>query len=211
MIVPPRRVALAALALASVAVARDVTAQGQPQSTLAFAASSFASTEVHLNARRIDGKWYEEDAGLTGPSRIAIVYGQPHARGRKIEGGLVPLDTVWRFGANAATTLHTDVDLTLGTLAVPRGDYALYLLYSKSGWQLILNTATAAWGSEYDAKRDVGRTMLAARTRSEPEETLTVYLVPDSARPTTGHADLRGRLRIVWGTTELSTTWSVAR
>ena len=188
-----------------------MTAQGQPQSTLAFAASSFASTEVHLNARRIDGKWYEEDAGLTGPSRIAIVYGQPHARGRKIEGGLVPLDTVWRFGANAATTLHTDVDLTLGTLAVPRGDYALYLLYSKSGWQLILNTATAAWGSEYDAKRDVGRTMLAARTRSEPEETLTVYLVPDSARPTTGHADLRGRLRIVWGTTELSTTWSVAR
>ena len=211
MIVRLRHVMLAALALAFVAIATDASAQGQTQASLAFAASSFASTEVHLNSRRIGGRWYEEDAGLTGPSRIAIVYGQPHARGRKIEGGLIPLDTVWRFGANAATTLHTDVDLTLGTLAVPRGDYALFVLYSKSGWQLIVNTASATWGTDYDAKRDVGRTVLTARTRTEPEDALTVYLVPESSRPTTGHADLRGSLRIVWGTTELSTTWSVAR
>jgi len=211
MIVRLRHVMLAALVLAFVAIASGASAQGQPQASLAFAASSFASTEVHLNSRRIGGQWYEEDAGLTGPSRIAIVYGQPHARGRKIEGGLIPLDTVWRFGANAATTLHTDVDLTLGTLAVPRGDYSLFVLYSKSGWQLIVNTASATWGTDYDAKRDIGRTVLTARTRTEPEDALTVYLVPESARPTTGHADLRGKLRIVWGTTELSTTWSVAR
>jgi hypothetical protein len=165
MIARPRHIVLAAVVL--VAVTRDATAQAQPQSPLAFAASSFATTEVHLNSRRIGGEWYAEDAGLTGPSRIAIAYGQPHARGRKIEGGLVPLDTVWRFGANAATTLHTDVDLTIGTLAVPRGDYALYLLYSKSGWQLIVNSASASWGSEYDAKRDFGRTALTSRTRNE--------------------------------------------
>jgi hypothetical protein len=191
----------------------EATAQAQAQapSSLAFAASSFASTEVHLNSRKIGGQWYDEDAGLTGPSRIAITYGQPHARGRKIEGGLVPLDTVWRFGANAATTLHTDVDLTLGALAVPRGDYSLYLLYAKSGWQLILNSQTAGWGTDRDPKRDVGRVELTARTRSEPEESLSIYLVPDAARPATGHADLRGRLRIVWGTTELSAPWSVAR
>jgi hypothetical protein len=209
MIARPRHFVLAAVVL--VAVPRDATAQPQPQSPLAFAASSFATTEVHLNSRRIGGEWYAEDARLTGPSRIAIAYGQPHARGRKIEGGLVPLDTVWRFGANAATTLHTDVDLTIGTLAVPRGDYALFLLYSKSGWQLIVNSASASWGSEYDAKRDVGRTALTPRTRNDPEEALSVYLVPESARPTTGHADLRGTLRIVWGTTELSAPWSVAR
>jgi hypothetical protein len=209
MIARPRHIVLAAVVL--VAVTRDATAQAQPQSPLAFAASSFATTEVHLNSRRIGGEWYAEDASLTGPSHIAIAYGQPHARGRKIEGGLVPLDTVWRFGANAATTLHTDVDLTIGTLAVPRGDYALYLLYSKSGWQLIVNSASASWGSEYDAKRDFGRTALTSRTRNDPEEALSVYLVPESARPTTGHADLRGTLRIVWGTTELSAPWSVAR
>lgn len=207
MIAPPRCIVLAAVAIVTLPGA--AAAQAQPP--LAFAASSFATTEVHLNSRRIGGEWYAEDAALTGPSRIAIAYGQPHARGRRIEGGLIPLDTVWRFGANTATTLHSDVDLTLGTLTVPRGDYALYVLYSKAGWQLIVSSASVSWGSEYDARRDVGRTALMARTRSEPEEALTVYLVPESARPTTGHADLRGALRIVWGTTELSAPWSVAR
>lgn len=209
MIAPSRGIVLAALVL--VTTPRAATAQAPTQPPLAFAASSFATTEVHLNSRRIGGEWYAEDAALTGPSRIVVAYGQPHARGRKIEGGLVPLDTVWRFGANTATTLHSDVDLTLGTLTVPRGDYALYLLYSKSGWQLIVNSASASWGSEYDAKRDIGPTALAARVRSEPEEALTVYLVPESARPATGRADLRGTLRIVWGRTELSAPWSVAR
>jgi hypothetical protein len=165
--------------------------------------------EVHLNARRIDARWYEEDAALTGPSRIAIAYGQPHARGRRIEGGLIPLDTVWRFGANTVTTLHCDVDFTLDTLRVPRGDYGLFVLYTARGWQLIINRRTGSWGTEYDPSLDLGRVALSARKRAEPEETLTIYLVPDSPRPATGYADLRGRLRIVWGTTELATTWHV--
>lgn len=211
MTVRIRGALLALLSSTLLSVGRDLSAQGQPQSALAFAASSFASTEVHLNSRKIGGRWYDEDAAFAGPSRIAIVYGQPHARGRRIEGGLIPRDTVWRFGANASTMLHTDVDLTLGTLNVPRGDYALYLLYTSAGWQLIVNTASASWGSEYDPKRDVGRTALMARTRGEPEESLSVYLVPESTRPSTGQADLRGKLRIVWGTTELSTAWSVPR
>ena len=37
-----------------------------------IAASSFASVEVHINARHIGARWYDEDAGLAGPSRIAI-------------------------------------------------------------------------------------------------------------------------------------------
>src|SRR6185436_8361760 len=107
-----------------------VVAQTPAPPPLRIAASSFATTEVHLNSRRIGNSWYEEDAALTGPSRIAISYGQPHARGRKVEGGLIPLDTVWRFGANTATTLHTDVDITLGELKLPRGDYTLFILYA---------------------------------------------------------------------------------
>ena len=176
---------------------------------LRIAASSFATVEVHLNGRRIGTRWYEEDASLTGPSRIAISYGQPHARGRKIEGGLVPLDKVWRFGANAATSLHTDVDLSLGDLKLPRGDYSLFLLYGKTGWQLIVNRGTAQWGTDYDAARDLGRVNLSTKQLTEPEESLSLYLVPEAPKPGTGYAELRGALRIKWGTTELSTTWSV--
>jgi hypothetical protein len=191
--------------------AQQPTAQptAPAQAPLRIAASTFATVEVHLNARRIGNRWYEEDASLSGPSRIAIAYGQPHARGRKVEGGLIPLDTVWRFGANMATTLHTDVDITLGTLRLARGDYSLFVLYSRSGWQLIVNRGTGQWGTDYDASKDVGRVALTARTMAEPTESLTIYLIPDAARPAQGYADLRGALRIRWGTREVSTTWSV--
>jgi hypothetical protein len=174
-----------------------------------MAASSYASVEVHLNARNIGGQWYQEDAALSGPSRIAITYGQPHARGRRVEGGLIPLDTVWRFGANMATTLHTDADLTLGDLRVSKGDYSLFVLYSHTGWFLIVNRGTGIWGLERDSTKDLGRVPLASRTLREPEEALSVYLVPESAQPATGYAALRGGLRIKWGTTELSTGWRV--
>jgi hypothetical protein len=209
----PRTLALCALASALSIVPPARFAQAQPPAPppLRVAASSFASVEVHLNSRRIDGRWYEEDAGLTGPSRIVITYGQPHARGRRIDGGLIPRDTVWRFGANAVTTLHTDVDMMLDTLRLRRGDYALFMLRTADRWQLIVNRGTGAWGSEYDPKEDVGRVTLAPRTRAEPEESLTIYLVPDSPRPSSGYADLGGRLRIVWGTTELTTGWRIVR
>lgn len=187
-----------------------VLAQTQASATpLRIAASSQATVEVHLNARRIGNRWYEEDASLSGPSRIAISYGQPHARGRKVEGGLIPLDTVWRFGANMATTLHSDLDITLGDLKLPRGDYSLFILYTRTGYALIVNRGTGQWGTDRDATKDLGRVTLASRATLEPEPALTIYLVPDAPDPTTGYANLRGTLRIKWGSTELTTPWRI--
>jgi len=116
---------------------------------------------------------------------------------------------VWRFGANMATTLHSDVDVTLGDLKVPRGDYSLFVLYTRTGYTLIVNRGTGQWGTDRDPPKDVGRVALASRTLAEPEPSLSIYLVPDSPDPTTGYAQLRGTLRIKWGTTELTTTWRV--
>jgi len=199
------------MVIASAAAPSRIAAQGPATQSppLRVAASSFATVEVHLNSRKIGRQWFEEDAGLTGPSRLAIAYGQPHARGRRIDGGLIPRDTVWRFGANAVTTLHSDVNFMLDTLPVRRGDYALFVLRTASGWQLIVNRGTGAWGTEYESADDVGRIALASRTRAEPEESLTIYLVPESPRPGSGYAELTGRLRIVWGATELSTGWRI--
>lgn len=191
------------------AVVRTLFAQA-PATPPRVAPSTFASVEVHIAARAIDGRWYQEDAGLAGPARIAISYGQPHARGRRVEGGLVPLDTVWRFGANQATALHTDVDVTIGDLQVPRGDYSLFVLRGGAGWQLIVNRKTAGWGTEYDRAADLGRVTLTSRALAEPEESLSIYLIPDVAKPGAGPADLAGALRIKWGGVELGTRWRVA-
>jgi hypothetical protein len=196
------------IAFAVASVPSVVLSQNEPPKRIA--ASSFATVEVHLNARPIGKQWYEEDAALTGPSRIAITYSQPHARGRKIVGGLIPADTVWRFGANIATTLHTDLDITLGSLALRRGDYTLFLLHdAKDTWQLIVNSQTAQWGTDHDASRDIGRVALTASTMRDNEETFTIYLVPDSPNPGSGYANLSGALRIRWGTIELRAPWTV--
>ncbi|HEY4304811.1 MAG TPA: DUF2911 domain-containing protein [Gemmatimonadaceae bacterium] len=48
------------------------------------------------------------------------------------------------FGANIATTLHADLDISIGALAVPRGDYTLSLLHTASNaWQLIVSSQTS--------------------------------------------------------------------
>ena len=198
------RSALTTLVLSAGALA----AQGTPEPPRRIAASSFATVEVHVNSRPIGRGWYEEDAALTGPSRISIAYSQPHARGRRIVGGLIPTDTVWRFGANTATALHTDVDLTLGKLAIPRGDYTLFLLHSASAWTLIVNSQTAQWGTDYNAAKDLGRVTLSAKEMKDNEETLSIYLMP-TATPGSGTASLDGLMRIRWGTVELSAPWKV--
>ena len=193
---------------AVLAVLGSVVRAQQPKETPRMAASSFATVEVHVNSRPIGNEWYAEDAGYTGPARIAISYGQPHARGRKILGGLIPNDTVWRFGENEATSLHTDLDLTIGTLAVPRGDYTLYLVHAGNNWDLILNSQTAIWGTDRNPSKDVGRVRLTARTLTDSEDALTIYLTPNSTNPSR-QADPAGVLRIKWGTVELSSPWKV--
>lgn len=196
-------------ALLAAAAAPPALGQQQQEPPPRMAASSFATVEVHVDSRPIGRQWYREDAGLTGPARIVISYGQPHARGRAVEGGLIPLDTVWRFGANEATTLRTDLDITIGSLALERGTYSLFLLYTRQGWDLIVNRGTAMWGTDRNAAKDIGRVRMTARTLAEPEETLSMYLVPSSPRPQTGYATLGGTLRIRWGKTELTAPFAV--
>jgi hypothetical protein len=193
---------------AALAVLGSAVHAQQPKEPPRMAASSFATVEVHVNSRPIGGEWYAEDAGFTGPARIAISYGQPHARGRQILGGLIPNDTVWRFGANDATSLHSDLDLTIGSLAVPRGDYTLYLVHTGSNWDLIVNSQTAIWGTDRNPAKDIGRVRLTARTLTDSEDALSIYLTPNSSNPSR-QADPSGVLRIKWGTVELSAPWKV--
>jgi Protein of unknown function (DUF2911) len=199
---------LVGCAAALAALGSVVHAQQPAPPPLRMAPSSFASVEVHLNSRPIGGEWIAEDAAFTGPARIAITYGQPHARGRKIVGGLIPNDTVWRFGANTATELHSDLDISIGSLNLPRGDYTLFLVHAGNAWDLIVNSQTSMWGTDRNASKDVGRVRMTARTLTDSEDALSVYLIPDSTDPRRG-ANPSGALRIKWGTVELSAPWKV--
>ena len=139
------------------------------------------------------------------PATIAIDYGQPHLRGRTLHtGDLVPYDTPWRTGANAATTLTTGVDLTLGGVQVPAGRYIVHTLPTRNEWTLILQHDGGQNPTEYDGAHDVARVPLRKRELPMPIESLSIWLIPS-----TGDGPPRGELRILWGNTELSTDWVV--
>ncbi len=105
---------------------------------------------------------------------VAIQYSRPSMRGRKIFGGLVPYDEVWRTGANAATSLKTDVDLNIGGANVPAGSYTLYTLPGADGWKLIINKQTGQWGTEYNQSQDLARVDMKVIQRPSALEQFTI-------------------------------------
>jgi hypothetical protein len=103
----------------------------------------------------------EASATIAGKT-LSIKYGAPSVRGRQIfaNGGVISKDRtypVWRAGANAATAFHTDADLDIKGLAVPKGDYTIFVLVKPEPWQLIINKQTGQWGLTYNQDQDLGR------------------------------------------------------
>ena len=91
-------------------------------------------------------------------ANLELKYSRPSVKARKIFGELVPYGSVWRTGANAATTLHIDQDFFFGDLFLKAGDYALFTIPGEKDWEIILNTDTSLWGTNgYDPKLDVAR------------------------------------------------------
>jgi DUF2911 family protein len=130
--------------------------------------------------------------GTIGSDTVSVDYGRPLARGRVLLGGLIPLDRVWRTGANAATQFTTTSDITLAGLRLPRGTYTLWTIPRENGAELIVNKQTGQWGTEYHASSDLGRASLTVQTTATPVEQFTISVVPADAR--------HGTLVLEWGT-----------
>src|SRR5208337_276119 len=127
---------------------------------------------------------------------VSIQYNRPSMRGRKIFGGLVPYDQVWRTGANAASSLKSDVALTIGGANVPAGSYTLYTLPGPTSWKLIINKQTGQWGTEYSQAQDLVRVDMKVGQLSSPVEQFTI-----SFDKTGGNA---ATLKLGWETTVAS-------
>jgi len=93
---------------------------------------------------------------------------------------------VWRAGADSSTTLHTETDLDLGGLTVPKGDYSIYVsLADVDHWELIVNKQTGQWGLTYNKANDVGRVKMTMAKPAAPVELLK-YTIAD------------GKLTLAW-------------
>jgi len=106
--------------------------------------------------------------------KVTIDYSRPYAKGRQVMGGLVPYGSVWRTGANEATSLKTDTDLVIGGTTVPAGSYTIYSLASEDSWKLIINKQTGQWGTEYHEDQDLARIDMKVTSLSQPVEQFTI-------------------------------------
>ena len=165
------------------------------QGTLTAAPSGRGTTEVTLTLADSAARANSQ------PVSIRIDYGQPHLRGRQLHtGNLVPFDSIWRLGANNATTLTTGTDLVIGGANIAKGSYVLQALPSRTGWKLLIQRAGATPNTP---PTDVARVDLRATTLASPVESLSIWLIPSAE---SGPA--KGELRIAWANTQLTTNWA---
>jgi hypothetical protein len=137
----------------------------------------------------------QTEATIAGKT-LTIKYSAPSVHGRPIFGpsGRISQDPtypVWRAGANSATSFHTDADLDIGGLKVPKGDYTIYVLVEDpEHWQLILNKQTHQWGLTYNQNMDLGRVKM---NMSKPPAKVETYKMTLSS----SGADT-GKLQLEW-------------
>ncbi|MFC5410454.1 DUF2911 domain-containing protein [Larkinella bovis] len=112
--------------------------------------------------------------------QVKVEYCQPYKKGRKIFGGLVPYGEVWRTGANEATLITLEQNVTVAGQPLDEGEYSLWTIPSEGNWIVIFNRETGQWGTSYDPTKDVLRVPVIARKRSAVAEQFYISFAPQS-------------------------------
>ncbi|MBK7428040.1 MAG: DUF2911 domain-containing protein [Saprospiraceae bacterium] len=110
-------------------------------------------------------------------SSIEINYSRPAKKGRVIFGDLVPYGKLWRTGANAVSKIKFGEDVTVGSVAVKAGEYAIYTIPNKDSWEIILNKGLTNWGVDgYKESDDVARFKVKPETSAIAYESFTFLI-----------------------------------
>jgi hypothetical protein len=158
---------------------------------VAGAVPAFAQAAIEVPAPSLHAK-VEQRVGITD---FSVDYSSPAMRGRKIFGGLLPYDQLWRTGANASTKLTASRDFTFGDKAVPKGTYSVFSIPGAASWTVILNKNADASAQEYDEKQDAARVKVTPQTVAARER--MTFIFSDTTENTS-------RLDLEWDTVRVS-------
>lgn len=117
-----------------------------------------------------------------GNTDIVVDYSRPLARGRTLLGGLIPYDSVWRTGANAATQIFVSTPIRIAGVPLDSGGYTLWTIPGRERTQLIINRQTGQWGTGYQARFDVARAPMMSESLGVPVERFTIRVDTVSSR-----------------------------
>ena len=107
----------------------------------AFAQMKFPAVSSHAEI--------EQKVGLT---EFEVEYNRPNVNDRKIFGKLVPYGEVWRTGANENTIIKFNQPIKVNGQDLAAGEYALYSIPNKEGWDVIFYKDTKNWGNPKEWK-----------------------------------------------------------
>ena len=156
-------------------------AQSVPNVDVVALTKSWAAVEASRGG--VMGQMSPPDTvrSAVGGANVSVAYSRPLKRGRVIFGNVVPLNQVWRTGANAATVFSTDKDLVFGSTVIPAGKYTLWTVPSANGAQLIFNSETGQWGTDYHADKDFARVNLTQSPATPPVEQFVIGVQPQAS------------------------------
>ena len=133
---------------------------------------------------------------------INLSYGRPFKRGRKIFGGIVPYDSIWRTGANDPTKISLPYAIRFGKITVPKGEYSLYTIPSMENWILIFNADLKQWPSEPNRSKDVALIPMKVQKADKQTDQFTINIEPLKSG---------GIIKFVWDETEAFASFRVGR
>ncbi len=140
---------------------RSTRTAGWSVSILALCALAIPSAPLSAQAFYLTVPFGSQRATVTqtiGLTDISVSYDRPGVDGRKIWGGLVPYDSVWRAGANVNTVLAFTSPVTINGKQLPAGRYGLFMIPTAQQWTVILSREANAWGHfSYTESEDVLR------------------------------------------------------
>jgi hypothetical protein len=115
----------------------------------------------------------EETVGVTD---IRVSYHRPSVNNRKIFGGLVPYDVIWRAGANQPTSITFSTPVKVEGQDVPAGSYSLFFIPGSTQWTLVLSKFTGGWGTySYDQAEDLVRVKLTPQPNDMQERMVFTF------------------------------------
>ncbi|MFM9009088.1 MAG: DUF2911 domain-containing protein, partial [Bacteroidota bacterium] len=108
-------------------------------------------------------------------SNIEVTYSRPGVKGRTIFGDIVPFGSVWRTGANSATTITFGDTVLISDTKINPGKYGLLTIPGKDSWTLIISKSTSTTGPEsYKQEDDVVRVVAKPQSAGSSVETFTI-------------------------------------
>lgn len=122
-----------------------------------------------------------------------LCYGSPSARERTVMGELVPMDEIWRLGANEATAIHLPFAAQVGGVDLEAGVYSIYAVPGAEEWEFVLSSHYERWGipvNDEVQSAEVGRFTRSVEASDGMVESLTFRW--DS------HGEAMGHLVMEW-------------